>query len=393
MSAKSILGAIKSSGTLGVDQTQVDYLIGMIAAAEGDYHTARDIFRAILAERPDLTRVRLELARVLYVLEDDDAAAHHFRLARADDAARPAYLTIERFLYSIRKRKDFSVRFSFGLTPDSNVNSATTDDTTQLYGFLPAELSDDAQRTSGIGARSHFSFTWLPAIGEDWRGDLQTSIDFWDYENRTFVDIILQSDVGLRRITSKGYISAAGSYSRRWYGDELLYSAYGGRLFVLHDISPRLQGSAFFSVLRHDYDETDSRDGPVLFFTLNALRALSSTNYVGVGASITREFARASIFRSTDYGIRLSYTRELSGGAILEVSTNAGLKRFDEENPLFAVKREDERIGAGLSFSNRNWSLRGWTPIISYGYTRNFGNVNIYDFSRHRAEFRFTRLF
>ena len=391
--SKALLVAIDNSSTTSVDRTQVRFLLGMIAYAQGDLRGARDSYREILADHPDLTRVRLELARVLFALEDDGAAAHHFRLALADDMARPAHRTIERFLQEMRRRKAFNVRLSLGIAPDSNVNSATTDETTQLYGFLPAELSQDAQKTSGVGARANLSAVWLPKLNEAWRGEAQSSLYVTDYENASFDDVIVQSELGARRITQKGYVSTAGAYVHRWYGGDDLYRAYGGRVNMVHDFSTKYQGSAYFSLLHHDYIDNDERDGPVFTASLNLLRAFSSTRFGGAGVSVIREAARESFLKNTDYGFQLSYTQEFSGGIIAELSPRIGMRRYDGLNPLFATQRREERVGGSVSISNRKWSVHGWAPVFTYSYTNNMSNINVFDFSRHRSEVRFTRLF
>ena len=53
------------------------FLQGYIAAETGDPATAVKRFRAVLTQRPDLTRARLELARALMMLGRDSAADYH----------------------------------------------------------------------------------------------------------------------------------------------------------------------------------------------------------------------------------------------------------------------------------------------------------------------------
>ncbi|MEM8936775.1 MAG: surface lipoprotein assembly modifier [Pseudomonadota bacterium] len=392
-SAKPILDALSESATRSVDQTQVTFLQAVIHAAEGELIEARDLFRKILADNPELSRVRLELAQTLYALEDDEAARHHFNAVLADDPSMAVRRNIERFLQSMQKRKALQVRAALSLVPDSNVNNATTDDTVQLFGFLPADLSDDARRRSGLGMRSSLNVVWLPKIAENWRAELSGGGAFTDYENTTFDDVLTHADIGLRRIQSHGYTSVAGAFGHRWFGGASFYQSYGGRLFKTRRLSSRLSASGYISASYFDYKRDDGRDGPVLSSSINLLRALSSTSYAGARLSLTREFAKEEAFRSTDYSLQLSGIREFGGGLTVELTPSIGRRPFEGVNPLFAKRRKDIRAGVSIAATKRDWSYRGWAPVFSYGYTRNFSNINIYDFSRHRGELKFTRTF
>ncbi len=57
------------------NETDVRFLRGRIAEARGDFNTAIDEYREILVKRPNLTRVRLELARLLFLTKDDAASS------------------------------------------------------------------------------------------------------------------------------------------------------------------------------------------------------------------------------------------------------------------------------------------------------------------------------
>src|ERR1700722_13342156 len=58
--AKKILNSVPEDK---VDINDLDFLRGTLASDNGDYDTAIIYFRAILARKPSLNRVRLDLAR------------------------------------------------------------------------------------------------------------------------------------------------------------------------------------------------------------------------------------------------------------------------------------------------------------------------------------------
>src|SRR3954470_21152554 len=59
------------------------FLDGMRSFQAGDYRRAEALFRRILDRDPRLLRVRLELARTLFMEKRDEQADYHFRLAAA----------------------------------------------------------------------------------------------------------------------------------------------------------------------------------------------------------------------------------------------------------------------------------------------------------------------
>ncbi len=388
-----ILSAIESSGAKNVDYTQVKFLTGMAHLSNEDYVAAREVFRGILSDNPNLLRVRLELARTLYLLEEDQAAAYHFRLVLANNENPAVRRNIENFLDQISRRQSFWVRVSLGLAPDSNANASTTDDVVQLFGFLPAEISPDAQRKSGLGARASVSANWFPHLSENWRGDINVTGHGVDYSGAEFDDFQIQSHAGVRKIEKCGYFGLVGTYARRWYGNESFYAAYGGRAEAYCRLAPKLALGGYISGALLDYDINEGREGPVLSASVNVDRALSSTQLASARVTVTREFAQFESLRSTDYALRLSYIREFGEGLTIETAPSIAFRPFDARDPLFDKTRNDQRYGASISVIKRDWSYKGWAPVLTYGYTRNHSNINIYDYSRHQGEIRFTRVF
>src|SRR5690348_8369787 len=127
-----------------------EFVDGMTAYAAKDYRHAEALFRKILERDPNLVRVRLELARTLFLEKKDEDADYQFRLAAA---ARPGTMVarnIVRFREAIRARRSWRFDVDFGIAPDSNINSATDKQSVDIYG-LPFRLDPNARARSGTG--------------------------------------------------------------------------------------------------------------------------------------------------------------------------------------------------------------------------------------------------
>lgn len=390
--AKAVLQALEQSASPRVDQVQVQFLLGMIALGESDYLRARDVFRRILETRPDLPRVRLELARSLYMLEEDDAAAYHFRLALAQAPSPEVAANIERFLTSIESRRVHAFSFAMAVAPDTNVNSGTTADSVNLFGFLPADLSRDAQETSGVGLKTSLSAAWLPHLSADWRGVFRVAALATDYSGDKFDDVGVNVEAGVKRLWGRAYVSVAATLEQRWVGGAEFFSAPG---VVLSGAvrNGRWISWAALDGAHYDYATETARTGPVASATGGVSHALDSLSSANVQIGYSREFAEADFRRSAAYSLSIGYAREFANALTVNISPSVSYRRFDERDPLFGVTRMDFRYGATAGVLNRRWSFRGFSPSITYTFTRNESNTSVFDFTRHQLDFRLSRVF
>jgi outer membrane protein len=125
------------------DKVEVQFLLASIAVMEKRFDDAIDRYRDILTDQPGLTRVRLELARTLFLNREDEAAEHHFRLVLATEDGSAVATNIRKFLDQIWQRRTFRYTFALAVAPDSNINVAPADERVDLFG-LPFTLDDDA---------------------------------------------------------------------------------------------------------------------------------------------------------------------------------------------------------------------------------------------------------
>ena len=161
---------------------------------------------------PELHRVRLELARILYMAREDAAARYHFELVRAADIPEQVANNIERFLYAIRRRRAWSVNFAFGLSPDTNINGGSRNDTITVAG-LPFQLSSDAQQTSGVGVLTSLNLErYLPLHG-DWLLKVEGDVLRRDFRKSQYDDMTMKFSAGAV-LAARGESSASGHRRR-----------------------------------------------------------------------------------------------------------------------------------------------------------------------------------
>ena len=169
-------------------------------AKRGDWESAIARFRAMLARDPELPRVRLDLALAYFQARQDGSAAYHFRQALGDDSLPPvARARALAFLDAIRRRRSWSLNGGIALVPNDNINAATSARLVQLFGF-PAQLSEDARQTSGVGVSAFVSGGYEARLSPDIRFRINTGLYTRTYEENQFNDRTLTLRAGPRFI-------------------------------------------------------------------------------------------------------------------------------------------------------------------------------------------------
>ena len=205
----------------------LDFLYGSIAMAREDWQTALARFRAMLIRDPTLPRVRLDLALAYFRAEEDSNAAYHFRQVLGDEDLPPIVRARTlAFLDTIRRRKTWSVSAAVALAPDSNINAATSSREVNLFG-LPAQLSEDARQTSGVGLNARISGGYEARISPDLRFRTGASLSTRTYEKSKFNDRTLTLRAGPRFLFEKFDLRPELTARARRLGGEM-YSRSAG---------------------------------------------------------------------------------------------------------------------------------------------------------------------
>ena len=203
---------------------ELDFLHGSIAVGRGNWEAAITRFRAILARDPTLLRVRLDLALAFFRAREDSSAAYHFRqVLGAEDLPPAVRARALAFIEAIRRRKSWSISASAALAPDSNINAATSARRVQLFGF-PAQLSEDARQTSGVGVTVDIAGGYEARISPDLRFRTRAGLYTRTHQKSQFNDRTLTLAAGPRLIfenfdlrpelTARGRELGGDTYSR-----------------------------------------------------------------------------------------------------------------------------------------------------------------------------------
>jgi hypothetical protein len=369
-----------------------DFVEAMTSYEAGDYRRAEGLLRHILDREPGLLRVRLELARTLYMEKKDEQADYHFRLAAAEHPSGLVSRNIRRFREAIRSRRAWRFNVDFGFAPDSNINSATAKETVDLYG-LPFRLDPSARARSGTGVfvggdasvrinRDGKIPIYLGAYGRWLR-----------YRDHQFDDAYAGLEAGPEFRLAGGRLRATATGLMRWYGQRPLVASVGGHLDFEKLVGDKWTLGATLLVRHNNYARRHDVDGWGAEARVSAIRPLGPTTLGLAYVGAERNWA-------TDPG--QAFSRELMGIAVLKEigwglrpQIGIDIARQVNDGPLapFGKQRRDWLLQGSFSIYKRDWNLGGFAPSLSVTMTRNRSTIPIYDEKRLRAEIRLTKAF
>jgi hypothetical protein len=387
--ARHVVDGLAAAGEGG---TERDFLDGMISYSAKDYRRAEALFRRILDGNPRLVRVRLELARTLFMERKDDQADYHFSLAAAERPSARVTRNITNFRNAIRARRSWRFSFDFGLTPDSNVNSATDKESVDIYG-LPFHLDPNARARSGTGRfvggdasirlnRSHRVPIYLGGFGRWTR-----------YHDHRFDDAYLGVEAGPEFAVAGGKLRATATGLKRWYGGQPLVTSIGAQLGFEKLIGDDWSIDGKLLVRRNDYAGRDDVDGWDVEARATATRPLGTTTLGFAHVALERSKAQDPGQAYWRQQLSLGILKEIGWGLRPQISVKIARQINDEPLAPFGKQRRDWLMEGSLAIYKRDWNLRGFAPSLSVTMTRNHSTLTLYDEKRVRSEIRFTKAF
>jgi outer membrane protein len=367
------------------------FLEGLIAEARGDLKDAVQRFRKALASDPNLTMVRIELANVLFRLNDDDGARHHLELLIGAAPTPELVRTFEGFLDAIDERRPWDFDFWVSVVPSTNFNNGTSKKTVWIDG-LPFQVDHNTLERSGIGLRGGTNGSYQFRLGEDLSLVTAAGVNYTDYEGDVFDDFLLSQTVELRHKSGWTEVWLGAIAQERWSGDESLWSL-GPQLTIKQRFGPRTGG---YLRLRHSfnlYDRAGYRDGTTSGGEGRVSWSMSPATVL---------YALAGAERGTATLPHLDYWSAMGGlaayhefGYGLTLYSEGRLRRtlYDGDYPFMDEGRDDIRLDLRATLTKRDFEIFGLAPQLEYTYSKAWSNTPFDSFEAHGASVTLTKQF
>ena len=365
------------------------FLLGRIEMRLGMPGRAAERFESVLARRPDLTRVRLELARAYFLSGHDDKARYHFNASLADELPSSVEAAVEGFLRGIDARKRWSASLSVSMLPETR----RPDREEVLIGGVPFRLSEDARASSGVGVLLSAGASFSPTVSDSMRGVLAASAAAKLYERSDWNDVSATGDIGLARLTDSGSVSGGLRLGRRRVGGD----GYQRNLGSWARAQLRQSGSTSLGLALsagyRAHDERSDRNGWRIAISPRLTHLRDSRTSIKVEPTFEIIAARADHHGSRSVRVGATIARAFDGGLSVSLSPGIQIRRYASEDPLFGTRQIDRNYRLGVSILHRSLRYAGFAPWLGLSFESNRSNIPIREYDNHGVTAGVSRTF
>lgn len=350
------------------------------------------LLRRIVDEKPDATAVRLELARLLQVLGDSDAALRELRAAQASGLPPAVARMVDRYSEALRGARPVGASFEVAIAPDSNINHATRSDTlgTVLGDF---KIDEDSKARSGTG---------LSIRGLAYRrfrtgnGDQQLLVRMSGngdlYGKSRFDNIAADLAAGPELRLGRNQVNLEIGATQRWFGQKPFLRSARIAATWARPLGSRTQVRVNGSASIVDNQLNNLQDGTVYSGQVGVERALTATTGFAFTIGGDRQSLQDAGYSTTGWRAGLVGWKDV-GRMTVTAGANFGRLKADERLTLFSEKRSDRYSQFTLGATLRQLTFHGFAPVARFRMERNRSTIEFYDYKRTRSEFAIVRAF
>lgn len=367
------------------------FLAGQVEEQLGNYQSAIDYYRLMLATKSDLARPRFELARMQYHLKQMQQAESNFRLVLAQSLPQAVVVQINHYLNAIKKQKT-SWQIGVNILPSTNINNGSDNDTVIINGkdFV---LSEDAKAKSGIGVRGFLAGQYQ--FGSELQWFVDGAMQITDYPNKTNDSTFLRSRIGHTWRQSDQRIKASLGYQGMQHQHHQLYTGWVTSLGYQKELTQNSTLNTTLEWQKLDYvEDYDYLDATQTWLNMNINHYKDGNTMYQYGVRAGKNSTDDPTENYQNLAIEFDAMKQLNW---LALTTNTGVSfnstQYEAENPFFATKRQDKRWNIHAGVLKRDWSWLGFTPKISVNHEINNSNIPRYEHSNTSLDIALTQNF
>ena len=375
------------------------FLAGYSAAETGDLKTAVKEFRAALVNHPEQTRIRLELARALMLQGKGDSADHHFRLAGQDKGLpEDIQRTIHASRSILRDQRQWSFNLDVGLAPDSNITngtSATTIDANFGGQTVPLTLSPEARKQSGTGQTFGLSGRYSFGIFGNTKLAIDADGQGINHKGGAYDDFNGQLAVGPQfQLTDRSSLTVQAIGNQRYFGGKRASTGFGMRTSYQLNLDPAQRLGLSLDARHNASGFADSYSGWSLGANATYERVIARRFIASASLFGRRELLKSASYSSGEFGANIGIGGELPLGITAGISAGVSRAIFDAPLAIFSSSpRANTRLNARVNLGLRSLRILGFSPALTYSFSKSASSVALYQSKRSRLAFTLAHYF
>ena len=342
----------------------------------GHLAEAERILRGML-RHIDSARVKLELARVLYLEgEDAEAKALFKQVSMRSDTPWRVRDNIAPFVSSIEERSGY-LKFGVTVVSDSNPRNLAPQEEFTIGG-LHVTPTEAPEKVTGL----RYSVQgWKPFHGSPDAG-AYLSASYADYPGHQLDRIT--ADVGLlKALSSSGRVRGKAGVELGTFGGKRLYHFPYLALDSILKQTEKTRLTGELKVGKVKFADFGYLDANYLSVSASLAKAVSATASMSLGATLDRSQAREDPYSYAGWqlgpGVDLFWPVSLY---LVGARASLGGRRYKAVDPLFGEQRSDTTTQLNLSLGNKQWRWRDKRISLVASLQRNRSNIGFYSYRK-----------
>ena len=350
---------------------------------------AVESFHQILTVRPDLERVRLELARAFFEQGEDSLAKQEFERVLVGNPPKSVISNINRFLSEIRARRRWSAYFNYAVVPESRVEMNRIIYIETFGSLLPFQLDEGEKSGPGLVFTAGGGYTY--PLSSQW--SLLSGVDLkrTEYAGHNFDNSEIAFYSGPKfTFLSGNDINLRASIRREFNGEEhYTTDVFGLSVGGNQRWSPRFSTSGSVSSSMDKYG-----NGPNAGVSLSGRYYFSPTILGSIKGAMSRARSKDVLSRSRIRQVEIGAVFLLPWGFTASLSGNA--QWVDYESSFLVLngdKRRKKIRTIQLGVLNRGFTILGFSPQLSVVRQISDTNYQLDNYKSTGYQFTFQRQF
>ena len=384
-------------------QTQQDPLLlsyaeAKLASLRQDYALAIRIYRKMLSERPALTSIRMELAKVLFADRQDRAARLQFdKVKSVKNLPASAYQQIDRYIDALNSYNTWQIDASVSYLKTDNVENVSSATSIENTGFIKGERMLP-QKAHGFSYNLSFSRDFN-IVGSHYVGfsNETNGKSYWD--NHQFDDLFNRTSVGYAYKKNEATFRLQPFYEKRWYGGEAFHWSNGIEMSYSYWLSKNWQNQTALEYEKRRFFIENPQAGNIKTAsnTLIWYRNPEQIFYTGIAFSQQKLLERQ--YSSDIKNVRIGWLQEYAWGISTKLNLSFTHRQFKDQAVLGGIlplgkTRKDYIYTIFAQVWKRDWHLWGITPKLNFEWRKQKSNLDtMYSYKMHNLTLSFEKTF
>lgn len=344
------------------------------------YSPAIALYREILAEKPDLNAVRIELAILLFQTKQDTAALDQFNKAKSVENLPASVASfIDVYSNAINERDSWQFGASAYYVSTNNVNNTSDAPEIENTGYVKGDsMKPRSARGFGFSADISRDFNLFNSHYLSFENHIDGKI-YWnshdddDMSNRTLL--------GYSYKTASSQLRLLPFFEKHWTGNQSERRTRGVRAEWSYWFNPNWQLSTALEYgQQNNYDST-AQDGSTKLVSATLLWLRNPRQFFYMGRDISREDVQVRQYGSDTKSVRVGWGQEWDfGGLSSRLNFSFMQREYKDIAKLGGFLsldkiRNDFVYSASLTLWKRDWHLFGITPKLQLSWKKHDSNL------------------